>query len=482
MKNQTDKTLNNFKLITKNTISLLVGRTVSGLLQLLLFAVIARQLGVDKFGIFTLSITIAGIFGTVSDFGCSNLMIREVSKDKAKAGKYFINGTIVKAFFHFFLFSIFYLSIHYLSDANYNSTILLACVSSIFAKFANFYISFFNAAEKMHFTALLSSSQSILVSIVCLSIIFTGFIDVNYIFYGHISANFMMLIVSLVLIFKVISPRVFSIDLKFAFKFVKDSIPFGIFILGGMLYFQSDTIMLSIMKNQAAVGIYQAPMRLILMLDIFPLLLSTAMYPTISRTFTRSKNEAIKFAATSLKYFFLIGLPISFGICFFSDRIVSLIFGNSFILSTQVLRILSWIFPIRICCHILGTTLSAVNKQNKRALATGLSALLNILLNLIFIPLYNYNGAALASVITCGFLALNYYFSIRKEFQIIQLKRLLIWPIVSVLMMIMMVYLMKDMNSYTAFTAGIFVYVFCLIIFGIINKEYFLGLKHLFSK
>ena len=103
-----------------------------------------------------------------------------------------------------------------------------------------------------------------------------------------------MLIVSLVLIFKVISPpQVFSIDYKFAFKFVKDSIPFGIFILGGMLYFQADTIMLSIMKNQAAVGIYQAPMRLLLMLDIFPSLLSTAMYPTISRTFIRSKNEAI---------------------------------------------------------------------------------------------------------------------------------------------------------------------------------------------
>jgi len=463
-------------------ISLLVGRTVSGLLQLFLFAVIARQLGVDKFGIFALSLTIAGIFATVSDFGCSNLMIREVSKDKTKAGKYFINGTIVKIFFHSFLFCIFYLSIHYLSDANYNSTILLACVSLIFAMFTNFYISFFNAAEKMHFTALLSSSQSILVSIICLSIIFTGFVEINYIFYGYISANFMMLILSLVLVFKIISPRVFSIDLKFAFKFVKDSIPFGIFILGGMLYFQSDTIMLSIMKDQAAVGIYQAPMRLILMLDIFPMLLSTAMYPTISRTFTRSKNEAITFATTSLKYLFLIGLPISFGVCFFSDRIVLLIFGNSFSLSIQVLRILSWIFPIRICCHILGTTLSAVNKQNHRALATGLSALLNILLNLIFIPFYTYNGAALASVITCGFLALNYYLSIRKESQVIQMKRLLVWSIVSVFMMTMMVYLMKDMNSYTAFTAGIFVYVCCLIIFGIINKEYFLGLKHLFSK
>jgi O-antigen/teichoic acid export membrane protein len=433
VENQTDKRRYNFKLITRNTISLLVGRTVSGLLQLFLFAVIARQLGVDKFGIFTLSLTIAGIVATVSDFGSCHLMIREVSKDKTKAGRYFINGTIVKAFLHFFIFGIFSLSILYLSNADYNNTILLACVSLIFAMFANFYISFFNAAEKMHFSALLSSLQSILVAIVCLSIILSGSRDVNYIFFGHISANFIVLVLSFVLVLKALSSRVLRIDPKFAFKFVKDSIPFGIFILGGMLYFQSDTIMLSIMKDQTAVGIYQAPMRLLLMLDLLPFLLSTAMYPTISRTFARSNNEAIIFATTSLKYLFLIGLPISFGICFFSDRIVVLIFGASFTQSTQVLRILSWIFPIRICCHILGTTLSAVNKQNQRALATGLSALLNILLNFILIPFYSYNGAAFASLLTCGFLALNYYVSIQKEFKII-------------------------------------------------NKEYFLGLKHLFSK
>lgn len=482
MKKQNDKTLYNFKLIAKNTISLLLGRTVSGLLQLLLFAIIARKLGVEKFGIFTLSITIAGIFGIVSDFGCSNLMIREVSKDKTKAGIYFINGTIVKIFFHFFLFAIFYISIYYLSDASYNKTILLACVSSTFAIFSNFYISFFNAAEKMHFTALLSSLQSILVSIVCLSILLTGFTDVNFIFYGYIVVNFVMLVLSLILDFKVISPRVLNIDFKFAYKFLKDSIPFGVFILGGMLYFQSDTIMLAIMKNEAAVGVYQAPMRLILMLDIFPFLLSTAMYPTISRFFTRSKHDAINCAAISLKYLFLIGLPAAFGIYIFSDQIVLFIFGNSFIHSAQVLKILSWIFPIRIYCHVLGTTLSAANKQNLRAFATGLSAILNIGLNLILIPIYNYNGAALASVTTCGFLALSYYFSIRKEFQIINLKGILVWPILSVLMMVVLVYFMKDMNSYTAFTAGIFIYVCCLILFRIINKKYFLELKHLFLK
>jgi O-antigen/teichoic acid export membrane protein len=306
--------------------------------------------------------------------------------------------------------------------------------------FANFYISFFNASEKMHFTALLTSSQSVLISVICLSLILIGLKDVEYILCGYILANFFMLIVSFYLVSKSHSFKFSKIDLRFSLNFVQHSIPFGIFIIGGMLYFQSDTIMLSVMKSNVAVGIYQAPMRLILVLDILPLLLSTAMYPTVSKIFADSKNEAINFVSKSLKYLFLLAIPISFAICLFSEHIIFIIFGSDFFSSIQVLKILIWIFPIRICCHLLGTTLSAADKQSHRALATGLSAVLNVLLNLLLIPPYNYNGAAFASVITSGFLAMFYHFSIQKEFQVIQLKKVFVFPIVSIIMMFIMAF------------------------------------------
>ena len=478
MKNTVNKT----KLITQNAIYLLLGRIVSGLLQLVLLAAIARQLGVGKFGIYTLSLTIAGIFGLLSDFGSSHLMIREVAKDKTKAGKYFLNGTIVKILLHCLFFAIFFFFINHLSSANYKNTLFLACISAILAMFANFYISFFNAFEKMHFTAFLTSIQSILVSITCLSIIFIGSKNVSYIFCCHILVNILMVLVSLVLMFKIIPPQVSILDFKFAWQFLKDATPFGIFVLGGMLYFQTDTVMLSILKNQTAVGLYQAPMRLILALDIFPSLLSTAMYPTISRTFINSKDETIAFVARSVKYLLLIGLPIALGMCLFSKHIILLVFGDQFIPSILLLIILSWIFPIRIFCHILGTTLLATNRQNIRALATGLSACLNIVLNLMFIPRYSYNGAAFASVMTSGFLAFFYYFSIRNEFQNTQLKKALVLPIASVLIMGITVHLMKGMNTYTVVITAVVVYLGCLYLFKVIKKDNLLELKHYLLK
>jgi len=472
---------NKAKLITKNAAYLLFGRIVTGLLSLVLMAVIARKLGVDKFGIYTLALTIAGIFGVASDFGSSYLTIREVARDKAKTGEYLLNGTIVKILLNILFFLIFFVFVHYFYNTNFRSAIYLACVASIFGMFAQFYISFFNAYEKMHFTAILSSLQSISISVVCLVMLLIGINRINYLFYGHIGVDFLLALFSIVLLFKIFSPQLSSFDSGFSWRFLKKSIPFGLFFMGGVIYFQTDTIMLSIMKNQTAVGLYQAPMRLVITFEIIPSLLSAAMYPTICRTYGHSKEEAGIMMMRALRYMLFLGLPIAMGMTLLSKEIIPLVFGDKFMPSVLLLQILSWIVPIRFCGHILGTALSASDNQSLRAWATGLSACLNIGLNLILIPRYSYNGAAFASVITSGFLVGFYYYSIKKEFYHVALERIAVSPVASCVIMGVVVYLLKDINVFGVIAVGAVVYLVCLILFKGINGDDCRILKGIFS-
>jgi O-antigen/teichoic acid export membrane protein len=444
-------------------------------------AVIARKLGVDKFGTYTLALTIAGIFGVASDFGSSYLSIREVARNKAKTGEYLLNGTIVKILLNILFFFIFFVFVHYFYNTNFRSVIYLACVASIFGMFSLFYISFFNAYEKMHFTAILSSLQSISVSGVCLAILLMGINRINYLFYGHIFINILMVLFSVVLLFKIISPQIPRFDPNFSWRFLKRSIPFGLFFMGGVIYFQTDTVMLSIMKDQAAVGLYQAPMRLVITFEIIPSLLSTAMYPTICKAYASSREEAGIIMMKALKYMLFLGLPIAMGTTLLSKEIIPLIFGDKFMPSVFLLQIISWVIPIRFCGHILGTTLSASDKQNIRALATGLSACLNIGLNLILIPRYSYNGAAFASVITCGFLVVFYYYSIKNEFCHVALERIAVSPVASCVIMGAVVYLMKGINAFGIIAVGAVVYTVCLILFKGINGDDCRMLKSIFS-
>lgn len=469
------------KLVTRNLIYLILGRIATGLLSLVLMAVIARKLGVDKFGTYTLALTIAGIFGVVSDFGSSYLTIREVARDKAKTGDYLLNGTIVKILLNILFFFIFFVCVQYFYSINFRTAIYLACVASIFGMFAQFYISFFNAYEKMHFTSILTSLQSILVSVVCLAMLLMGISRINYLFYGHILVNFSMVLFSIVLLFKIISPQIPGFDPNFSWRFLKSSIPFGLFFMGGVIYFQTDTIMLSIMKDQAAVGLYQAPMRLVITFEIIPSLLSTAMYPTICRTYAHSREEAGIMMMRALRYMLFLGLPIAMGITLLSKEIIFLVFGNQFMPSILLLQILSLIIPIRFCGHILGTALSASDNQNTRACATGLSACLNIALNLILIPRYSYNGAAFASVLTSGFLVGFYYYSIKKEFCNVTLRKIVASPAASCAIMGAVVYLIKDINVFGIIAVGIVVYLVCLILFKGINEDDYRMLKTIFS-
>ena len=398
------KSINKAKLIIQNAIYLLLARIVTGLLSLLVVAIIARKLGVDKFGIYTLALTIAGIFGVISDFGSSYFTIREIAKDKRKTGEFLLNGTIVKIFLNILFSLFFFVCVHYLYTTNFRSIIYLACIGSIIGMFAQFYISYFNAYEKMHFTAILTSLQSTLISLVCLGILFMGNSKINYLFYGHIIVNLFVVFFTNYLLFKILSPQITQFDPKFSWNFIKNSIPFGIFFMGGVIYFQADTIMLSLMIDKTAVGLFQAPMRLIITLEIIPSLLSTAMYPSVCKAYAFSTEEAGNMIIKSFRYMFSLGLPITIGMWLLSKEIIFLVFGNKFLPSVLSLQILSWIIFIRFCAHILGIALTASNKQNIRAWATVLSACVNIGLNFLLIPRYSINGAAFSSVLTNGFL------------------------------------------------------------------------------
>ena len=475
------RTQNKTNLITINAIYLIFGHIVTGLLSLVLMATIARKLGVDKFGTYTLALTIAGIFGVASDFGSSYLTIREVARDKTKTGGYLLNGTIVKILLNILFFSIFLVCVQYFYSINFRAVIYLACVASIFGMFAQFYISFFNAYEKMHFTSILTSLQSILISVVCLVILLMGINRVDYLFYGHIVVNFLMVLFSIVLLFQIISPKISNFDPSFSWQFFKKTIPFGLFFMGGVIYFQTDTVMLSVMKDQTAVGLYQAAMRLIITFEIIPSLLSTALYPTICKTYVHSREEAGIMMMSVLRYMLFLGLPIAIGVTLLSKEIILLVFGNQFMPAILLLQILSWIVPIRFCGHILGTALSASDNQNVRAWATGLSAILNIVLNMILIPRYSYNGAAFASVITSGFLVVFYYYLIKKEFCHVAFRNIVVLPIKSSVIMGAVVYFMKDINVFGVVAVGAVTYLGCLILFKGINEDDYRMLKSMFS-
>jgi len=93
---------------------------------------------------------------------------------------------------------------------------------------------------------------------------------------------------------------------------------------------------------------------------------------------------------------------------YFSDDLIRLLYGSAYKESGIVLSILVLSVAIIMPSTILGTAVRAIDKQVLSAWVTGFGAVLNICLNLIFIPRYSLLAAAWTTVFTEVFVLIVY--------------------------------------------------------------------------
>jgi len=471
-------------LVARNVLWLTLGKVFTGLLAIILTAIVARKLGVNQFGIFALSLSIAGILSYVADFGSSYLTTREIAMDNEQVGKYLISGSIVKIFLIVPIYITLFLSLKHFYAYQIRFAIYLAFSAIIFLTFIKFFTSIFNGLEKMHYTAIILSAYSLLLFIISLIIIFLGYRHATNLLYGNIIASIIMTIATLIVLKKTtLHSGMINFDSSFCYVFFKKSIPFGLFFIGGIIYFQADTVMLSIMKTMDDVGFYQASMKLITEIDIIPFIFTSALYPTITKEFVSSKIKAGIMMEQAFRYMLYLGLPLALGVTLLSQHIISLIFGNKYQATVLIFQILAWIIPIRFCAHVLGTILSASGNQSFRALSTWISALVNICLNLILIPRYSYNGAAIASVVTAAILLSLYYYATSKKFFRIRLLKIIKAPLVSCIIMGIILFKLNEINInfFVLVIIGIIIYFVFLILAKGINRNDYKIIKNILS-
>lgn len=90
--------------VAKNTGVILAGQLINMALSLVVMVYLARYLGEEKFGMFSFALVFIGFFGIIANFGMKPIIVREISRDKAKARR--VLGTSLSIKFLFSLVSI----------------------------------------------------------------------------------------------------------------------------------------------------------------------------------------------------------------------------------------------------------------------------------------------------------------------------------------------------------------------------------------
>lgn len=162
----------------------------------------------------------------------------------------------------------------------------------------------------------------------------------------------------------------------------------------------TDSLMLSAMGPERDVGIYNTAMRISALLPAILISINSIAMPKFAELIeNENKKELRKFVKRSTLMIFSLSSPILLAILIFPETILS-IFGEEFIEGKSALIILGigYFFSA-----ISGATIHLLNMTSLEKTAKNIlifSAVLNIILNLILIPLYGIIGAAIASTAT----------------------------------------------------------------------------------
>ncbi len=464
--------------IAYNVIVSSASKIISTVLALLSIGLITRYLGAFGFGEYATVLAFLALFSAIADLGLYSTATREISRpgaDEAKIIGNIFSLRIITSVIVLLLSPAIFWFLPY--PIELKEAIFLIAISFIFSSSYQVLNGVFQknlAMDKVAFVELIGK-------IIQVSMIFLV-IKLDLGFLWIISSLLFNMVFSFTAVY-LLSKKYISFRLRFDFEywkvFVKESYPLGIAAFIGFIYFKIDTILLSVMKTSAEVGIYNAAYKVIENITFFPTMMAGLVFPIMSQTIFSDKARFKDISDKIYKIFWIFVVALVVGTMFLSGGIVHLIGGSGFEKAAVVLKILIFALAAIFFSNFSNSILIVGNKQKKLMVIMFLAAVFNVVANLIFIPRYSYMAAAWISVLTELFVTGATFYVIIKDLKYLPTAENFYGILSSGVVMATYFFFFQRINFFLLAISGTAVYVIALWLFGVIKAD---DIKSIISK
>ena len=183
---------------------------------------------------------------------------------------------------------------------------------------------------------------------------------------------------------------------------LKKSYPFWLIGLFTLIYYRTDMVMLSLMRGDYDTGIYRAAYTLIEVALFVPNIVVSTTMPSMARLWKEDRKTLDVLFKRSFQMLLALGVAGTVGYYILARLGILIVFGEKFLPSVPVMRILAIAIPFMFLNSLLGSYMNATEKELTFTKITGFTALLNVMLNYILILHYGAEGAAVATVVSQG--------------------------------------------------------------------------------
>jgi len=361
---------------------------------------VARYLGPEQFGIYSYAVAFVTLFGAVAGLGLNSIVVRDLVNHPDNRDVYLGTAFWLKFAGAMLTLGLLGIAVQFTgNDATTNLYIFIIASGLIFQSFdvVDFY---FQSKVLSKYVSICRLVQLALSSALKLYFIF---IQAELLWFVIVSLVDQITL-ALALVFAYWRQRLGSFFANFdsgtAKALLKNSWPLILSGIAISLYMRIDQIMIKEMLGEREVGLYSAAVRLSEAWYFVPTIITASLFPAIvnaRKVSLELYHQRLQRLCTLMTW---LAIAVALPITFLADWLITLLYGSTYQAAGGVLVIHIWAAVFVFLGVASGVFFTAENFTRKVLYRTALGGVSNVLLNLVVIPRYGINGAAMATVIS----------------------------------------------------------------------------------
>lgn len=393
-----NKLFKNNKIIA-NASWIIFCRIVQSVLALIINMITARYLGPSNYGIISYASSIAAFVYPISSLGLNHILVQETVQRPEEEGEIYgtsmVLSLVASAFCLLGIFS--FVSV---VNAGEKETIIVCVLYSLilFFQAAELIQYWFQAKYLSKYVSIISLCAYTIVSVYKIFLLATR----KSIYWFAVSTAFDYMIIAggLIVTYHKLGGGALRFSKSVARRMLSQS---RFYIVSSMMvtvFAQTDKIMLKLMIGDAATGYYSAAVACAgLASFVYGAILDSGR-PAI---FEAKKTNKEKFQK-SVSALYCVIIYLSLAQCvvmtLLARPIVSILYGAEYMPAVDALRVIVWYTTFSYMGAVRNIWILAENRQKYLWIINLSGALMNVVLNVVLIPVWGIIGAAAASLVT----------------------------------------------------------------------------------
>ena len=453
-----------------NTLAQTLGKTVAVLIGLATIAVLTQYLGESGFGQYSTVLAFLGLFVITADFGLYLYVVREISKTDTNH-KEVLSNALGLRFTTALVLLVFGAAIAWLFpyDPLVKKTMFVGVFAFLFVSLNQVLVGIFQKHLVQHLVVFSEIIGRLVNLLLILAFVKFG-LDLPFFVLALVASNATIFLLTL-LFAKRYEQFGVAFDLSVWKRIILSSWPLIFGVILNLVYFKTDTVILSLYHSPEIVGIYSLPYKFLEGLLAFPAMFVGLVMPLLSKAAFADWGRFKKIMQNSFDALLLMAFLVIIAVWFFAQPMIDLIKGKQeYFDSPALLQILIFAAGTIFLGTLFGYAVVAVNQQRAMIKGCLLGAIVGLVLYFALIPKFGYWGAALGTVAAEIVVCFYAYVLVRKASrQKLSLNILL--PASPAILGLILFFKFVEMQWMLEIVIGSGLYILALILFKAVPRQ-----------